>query len=176
LEKVIADGLRNVLMRPDVVDNLVENVYSCMMESKGIRLESLESELKEKETRINNIQRNVERVANVPVTLLERLSELEKERDLLLAEMDAERLQVRLSKEDIKSFILNFNTEYDDALIRTFVTKVILYDDHAIVEYDAGDNNTVEVSLNKGSITSQDTSTILQMVQNFIYRTQECES
>lgn len=167
LEKVIADGLRNVLMRPDVVDNLVENVYSCMMESKGIRLESLESELKEKETRINNIQRNVERVANVPVTLLERLSELEKERDLLLAEMDAERLQVRLSKKDIKSFILNFNTEYDDALIRTFVTKVVLYDDHAIVKYDAGDNNTVEVSLNKGSITSQDTSTISDVTRTF---------
>ena len=148
LEKSIADALRDVLFRPEIVDKLVESVYSCVMQSQGIRLESLDAELREVETKINNIQRNVERVENVPVTLLDRLCELEKQRDILLSERNAEQLRVRLPKEDIRSFILNFNTEYDDALLRTFVTKVILYDDHAVIEYDAGDS-ALDVPLQK---------------------------
>ena len=85
---------------------------------------------------------------NVPVTLLDRLCELEKQRDYLLSERNAEQLRVRLPKEDIRSFILNFNTEYDDALLRTFLTKLILYDDHAVIEYDAGDS-ALDVPLQK---------------------------
>ena len=166
LEHVIAEGLRATLFKPEVVDKLVENVYRCVMEGQGVKLESINDELKEIESKINNIRRNVERVANVPVTLLERLSELEGQRDLLLAERDAERLRVRLPKEDIKQFILNFNTQYDDELIRTFVTRVVLYDDHAVIEYDAGDD-VINVPLKKSSHTTAQTSTNLDVYEPF---------
>ena len=168
LEKAIANELRAILFRPDVVEKLVEAVYECQMQSRGIRLESLDSELKELEKKISNISRNVERVANVPVTLLERLAELEKERDVLLVERDAEQLRIQLPKDEIRNFILNFNTEYDDNLLRTFVTRVVLYDDHAVVEYDAIDK-AVDVPLDECSTTLGHSSTNPDNTRTFYY-------
>jgi hypothetical protein len=166
LEHVVAQGLRDILFRPEVVDRLVEDVYRCMTESRGVRLESLNNERKEIESKIGNISRNIERVDNVPVTLLARLSELEKEKAQVDKAIAEEELRIRLPKEGIKEFILNFNTEMDEPILRTFVTRVTLYDDRVEIEYDASGDNKFDVKL-PDSHTETSSPTNFDMTRTF---------
>ncbi|MBR6298885.1 MAG: hypothetical protein IKR34_06525, partial [Candidatus Gastranaerophilales bacterium] len=108
----------------------------------------LQKRLSDAEKKLANIQANVERSPNVPASLLDRMCDLEKEKSELLEKINSEQFALdssEIKKDDLKEFIRNFNQSDDKSIVNTFVTRIVVFDDYAILEYDASGDNEVRI-------------------------------
>ncbi len=146
LEEKVCEALRETLFRDDVLDRLTNDVAAYINVTTKARVSELEKRLKDTEKRIFNIRSNIERVSNIPETLIERLGELEETKKELSARIEAEQLRFGdIQKDNLKAVIKAFDSSDNKSLINTFVTKLTVYDDYAIVEYDASGDNEVQI-------------------------------
>lgn len=145
LEEKSAEALRNTLFAPEVLDRLSDDVYKCYNETIKVKLSSVQAELSDVVSRMNNIQKNIEKVANVPDVLIERLAELDKQKKELSAKIECEQQKYHVPKNYIKDYILSCKDKDDRSLLNTFVTKITVYEDHAVLEYDASGDNEIEL-------------------------------
>ena len=145
LEEKAGEALRNTIFAPEVADRLADDVYKCYNAAVKTKLSSVQTELSDVVSRMNNIQRNIEKTTNIPDVLIERLSDLEKQKKELSAKIECEQLKYNIPKTYIKEFILGCKNKDTDSLINTFVTKITVYEDHAILEYDASGENEIDI-------------------------------
>ena len=113
------------------------------MSSLDIKTASLRAELSDTESRIRNIQKNIEKVPDVPEILIERLRELDKIKKDLSAKIESEQVKVAIPIDYIKRFILSCKDKGPEILLETFVTKITVFSDHAVLEYDASGDNEI---------------------------------
>lgn len=143
LEVLATEALRNTIFVPDIIERLSSDVYNCLMSSLDIKTASLRAELSDTESRIRNIQKNIEKVPDVPEILIERLRELDKIKKDLSAKIESEQVKVAIPIDYIKRFILSCKDKGPEILLETFVTKITVFSDHAVLEYDASGDNEI---------------------------------
>ena len=142
LEQKVIEALKETIFSEPIIDRLADDMYNYLNSAKTSALSSVKKQLADTEKRIKNIQSNIERAARVPETLLSRLCELEELKKELSVRLQAEQLEFDdFQKEELKSIVRNFDKTDNASLVNVFLTKLIVYDEYAIIKYDvSGDN------------------------------------
>ena len=152
LETKAAEALQNTIFVPEVVDRISADVYKCLSSTLETKTASLRAKLSDTESRIRNIQRNIEKVPDVPEILIERLNELSKLKKDLSAKIASEQVKNDISPNYIREFIMGCKDKDPKALIDIFVTKITVYD-----VYDGSTSGSVSLPKNTASETTPST-------------------
>lgn len=138
IEDIVVDMAKDLLKDEDVIHQMAE---MAVAENERILAENgeihtLESRIAEIEKGINNISKVIESTGIAPETLVNRLTELEKERVLThKALADAEKNQVRLTVPQVEFWLTKFTSgDYDDEtfrrqLVDMLINSVVIWDD-----------------------------------------------
>ena len=148
LEKSAVSALKSIIFQESVIERLANDVYEYMNTSKTETLATLRNRLVAVDKRLATMLDTAETTPRLPASFLERMCDLEKEKDELSERIQSEQFVIDaslLKVEDLKEFIRGFNTADDKALVSTFVTRITVYDDYAILEYDASGDNEIRV-------------------------------
>ena len=148
LEEKAVEALKRTIFSEKIIDRLSNDLFNYLNASKKEYLSDLQKRLSDAEKKLANIQANVERSPNVPASLLDRMCDLEKEKSELLEKINSEQFALdssEIKKDDLKEFIRNFNQSDDKSIVNTFVTRIVVFDDYAILEYDASGDNEVRI-------------------------------
>ena len=148
LESRSVEALKSVIFTDEVIDRLANDLHTYLNANKTEYLAGLRIRLADIDKRLANITDTIEQNPSVPATLLNRMWDLEKEKDELTDKISAEQFVIDstdIKKEDLKQFIKGFDKEDNKSLINTFVTRITVFDDYAILEYDASGDNEIRI-------------------------------
>lgn len=148
IEKKALQALKDVVFSKEVVDRLANDLYHQLNKNSKEKVSGLKKQLAAVEKKLANIIKAIEGTAQLPASLLARMNDLEKEKSELTDLLQSSQLAIDSSsirKDDLKKFILNFNQSDDNALVNAFVTRLTVFDDYAILEYDASGDNEVRI-------------------------------
>lgn len=154
LEHEIVVALHKELTRRGVPERLADCVVEYQKKEENPELNYLKAELSDTSSRLSNVMKAIERGLDNEVTSA-RMEELIKRKKELLSKINTEQLlNPTFTKEQIVAYINEKLTgnpddrDYAAGVISTFVTRVDLFDDYAVVCYDAKPGeNTVNVPL-----------------------------
>lgn len=142
LEQLIIDKTKQYILTPTKIEEIAHMVVDKFNEglSNNIVLKCLEKELKQINSKINSIVKNMEQ-GIVSATIRETLYKLENDRADIALKIAEEKTKIDrpLNFEDVKNFISLFACkDYDDVFERNeffnrFIKKVILFNDKVIV-------------------------------------------
>lgn len=154
LEHEVVIALSHELFTEDNIARLADGVVKLQEAEQAPIVRALQDKLQDMERRITNLMRAIETAACEPVT--DRITELQEQKKELLQQIDAEQLKsIPLSREVVAGFIRQFaggdtdDPDYAAGVINTFVTRVDVWDDYAIITYDANGDNTVQAPLKR---------------------------
>lgn len=150
IESRALEALKQTIFTDEIVERLAKDVYNYLNTSQKESISNLKKRLTEVEKSISNIMSNLESTPHVPAVLIERLNDLEKEKDELSGRIHTEQFTINTNEikvEDLKATIQNFSKAGNRELIDTFVTRLTVYDDYAIIEYDASGDNEIRIPL-----------------------------
>ena len=148
IESKTVEALKQTIFTDEIVERLAKDVHDYLNKSQKDSISHLTKRLTEVDKSISNIMANVESNPHVPAVLIERLNDLEKEKDELSGRISTEKFAIdtnAIKVEDLKAAIQNFSQAGNRELIDTFVTRLTLYDDYAILEYDASGDNEIRI-------------------------------
>lgn len=168
LESKAIAALKSTIFTEEIIDRLVNDLYSYLNTTQTENLSYLTKRLTDVEKRLANMVDTVERTPNVPDAFISRIVALEKEKDELSSRISTEQFAIdtnTLKTDDLKQFIRNFNQSDNSALVNTFVTKLTVFDDYAILEYDASGDNSIRIDFCTTS-TLVEQSGIIYKIQN----------
>ena len=150
IETKAIESLKSVIFTDDVINRLADDVYNYLTRNQKESIAELEKRLAAVEKSLANILSVIESTPNAPATLVNRISDLEKQKDELSSRILGEQSIFdanKIKKEDIVELIHNFDQSDNKSLINTFVTQLTVYDDYAILEYDASGDNEIRIPL-----------------------------
>lgn len=131
------------LTRRGVPERLADCVVEYQKKEENPELNYLKAELSDTSSRLSNVMKAIERGLDNEVTSA-RMEELIKRKKELLSKINTEQLlNPTFTKEQIVAYINEKLTgnpddrDYAAGVINTFVTRVDLFDDYAVVCYDA---------------------------------------
>ena len=153
VEMLVVQSIRDYVLRDDVIDSIVaayERFYES--ERKTAPITAMRAELDQVQKSIDNILKAME-AGIFSESTKDRLLELEAEKRRLSVslQMEAEML-VDITPDQVRFFIEQFragdveSAEWRRQLIRTFVQKIYLYDDHMDIffSYDPSGEKRVD--------------------------------
>jgi DNA invertase Pin-like site-specific DNA recombinase len=161
IEDLIAKKTAEYILQPEILDDITEKVWQLQAETdtKDEDIAHYKKKLAENKRASTNILKAIE-TGIASETLLERLQTLESEKTAIEGELAyLKTATFGLSKSQIHHFLHQFLTpdedwmDYKRRIIKSFVHKVYLYDDHFTVIYTIGANcpNTQEIKLDNCS-------------------------
>lgn len=148
IESKAVEALKNTIFTEEIIERLADDMEKLLSVSRSGYLTELKARFNDVTKRISNIQANIERSPNVPESILARMCELDKQKNELQSAIRTEQLafeSIDVKKEDLKDFIRNFDKENPKLLVNTFVTRISVFDDYAILEYDASGDNEIRI-------------------------------
>ena len=161
LEAKAVEALKQTIFTDEVIDRLANDVYTYITRNQKESLSYINKRLAEIEKTLANILANVESNPHVPASLISRMCDLEKEKDELNDRLHTEQFTLDANKiqvDDLKDFIRRFDQSDDKSLVNTFVTRLTLYDDYGILEYDASGDNEIRIPLTDDDFVHDNTS------------------
>jgi len=150
-ETKIIEALKSVIFTDEVIDRLATDVYNYLTRNQKESITELTKRLNAVEKSLANILFVIESTPNAPATLVDRMADLEKQKEDLSNRISNEQFSLdtnEIQKEDLINLIRNFDQLDNQALVNTFVTRLVVYDDHAILTYDASGDNEIHIPLN----------------------------
>lgn len=172
IETKAIEALKQTIFTDEVVERLANDVYTYLTRNQKESLTDIKKRLSEIEKRIANMVDAVERNPNVPSSFVQRICDLEKEKDELSDRLHTEQFAIKVSEikiEDLKDFIKHFNQSDDKSLVNAFVTRLTLYDDYAILEYDASGDNEIRVDFCAVSTLVEQNGNVYKIENGRIY-------
>ena len=172
IEAKATEALKNVIFTDEVIERLATDVYAQLTRTQGKMIDNLTKRLAEIEKSIGNIMSNVESNPHVPTALISRMCDLEKEKDELSGRIAAEQFAIdssEIKKDDLKEFIRNFNQSDNRSLVNTFVSRITVYDDYAILEYDASGDNEIRIDFCTTSSLVEQNDTVYKITNGRLY-------
>lgn len=148
IESKAIEALKSTIFTDEIIDRLANDVCAYLNTSQTEIVATLRKRLADVEKSLANILANVERSPHVPASLISRMCDLEKEKDELSGRISAEQFVLdsnNIKVEDLKATIQNFSQAGNRELIDTFVTRLTVYDDYAILEFDASGDNEIRI-------------------------------
>ena len=155
LESKAVEALKSTIFQDDVLTNLASDVYNYLNTHRIEYLKNLQKRLSDVEKSIANIITTIERFPAVPDSLLEHYTALEKEKNELAEKISSEQFAIDttgITRDDLISTIRNFSHVDNKALVNTFVTRITVYNDYAILEYDASGDNSIRLDFVHDSV------------------------
>lgn len=143
VENLITASLRSIIFTDTMIKRLADDVYNHLNSTHFTNLTLLREQLAETEKKLANMVTMVEN-GTFPKTLLYRFTELEQIKDDLSVKIANEQAN-EYQKESLKDLIRKFQPCDDRTLINTFATRITLYNDYAILEYDVSGDNTTRI-------------------------------
>lgn len=149
LEHLIARHIMEVFSDPQELDSLADKLFAYQQTQNTTQEESelLRSQISDTDRKINNIVTHIAENGSSP-ELTKKLKDLEGVRDNLKADLaslrpfELTRDQIRFALQ--KSLDLTIMSTQD--LIEAFVHKVVLYDDHLLIEFNIGDGEGLKTT------------------------------
>ena len=164
LEQLIIDKTKQYILTPTKIEEIAHMVVDKFNEelSNNIVLKCLEKELKQINSKINSLVKNMEQ-GIVSATIRETLYKLENDRADIALKIAEEKTKIDrpLNFEDVKNFISLFACkDYDDVFERNeffnrFIKKVILFNDKVIVIMRGSKGPDNELSINNDELYSK---------------------
>ncbi len=143
IENKVTEALRSIIFTDEMIDRIANDVYNYINATHFTKLSLLKERLSDTDRKIANMVHMAEEGV-LPRTLLARFRELEQIKDDLTAQIESEQVN-EYQKESLKEFIRKFKPCDDKTLVNTFATKITLYDDYAMLEYDVSGENEVRL-------------------------------
>ena len=161
LEQLIIDKTKKYILTPTKIEEIAHMVvdrYNAEL-TNNIVLKCLEKELKQINSKINSLVKNMEQ-GIVSVTIRETLYKLENDRADIQLKIAEEKTKIDkpLNFEDVKNFISLFaSKDYDDVFERNeffnrFIKKVILFNDKVIVIMRGSKGPDNELAINNDEL------------------------
>lgn len=172
IEAKAIEALKNTIFTEEIIDRLANDVCAYLNSSQTETLSHLKKRLTGVEKSLANILANVERSPHVPASLISRMCDLEKEKDELTNRIAAEQFALNsnnIKLEDLKEYIRNFNQSDNAALVSTFVTRLTVFDDYAILEYDASGDNEIRIDFCTASNLVEQSDTVYKIQNGRLY-------
>lgn len=140
LEHSVAQHVREILSSPERMDPIVDELYALYLEESKTRSRAsiLSDNLQEIEKKISRIVDHIMENGSSP-TLADKLNTLESDRAILQNDLDKLERDAHMTPEIIREgmqLALLGEQSTDASVIRTFVRKVVLYDDHLLIEFN----------------------------------------
>ena len=161
LEQLIIDKTKQYILTPTKIEEIAHMVVDKFNEelSNNIVLKCLEKELKQINSKINSLVKNMEQ-GIVSLAIREELYKLENDRADIQLKIAEEKTKIDrpLEFEDVKNFISLFACkDYDDVFERNeffnrFIKKVILFNDKVIVIMCGNKGPDNELSINNDEL------------------------
>jgi len=161
LEQLIIDKTKQYILTPTKIEEIAHMVVDKFNEelSNNIVLKCLEKELKQINSKINGLVKNMEQ-GIVTATIRETLYKLENDRADIALKIAEEKTKIDklLNFEDVKNFISLFaSKDYDDVFERNeffnrFIKKVILFNDKVIVILRGSKGPDNELAINNDEL------------------------
>ena len=145
LEDRVLAATTGVMLTDEMIDRLVERIMQLQEEDRAhSEVPRMEKALADVEKRRKNILKAIE-MGVVDDDLNRRLAELKSEAVDLQAEIARENIKKPLIPEDaLRQWLTSFKSgsvtddNFCDRMVRTFIDSVTLYDDHAVIAFNAG--------------------------------------
>ena len=172
IETKAVEALKDVIFTEEIIEKLADDMEKLLSANRSEYLTELKSKLNDVTKRINNIQSNIECSPHVPESLLARMCDLDKQKNELQSAIRTEQLvsqSIDIRKEDLKDFIRNFDKEKPKLLVNTFVTRISVYDDYAILEYDASGDNEIRIDFCAASTMVEQNGIMYKISKGRIY-------
>jgi hypothetical protein len=172
IEAKAIEALKNTIFTEEIIDRLANDVCVYLNSSQTETLSRLKKRLTGVEKSLANILANVERSPHVPASLISRMCDLEKEKDELTDRIAAEQFALNsnnIKLEDLKEYIRNFNQSDNAALVSTFVTRLTVFDDYAVLEYDASGDNEIRIDFCTASNLVEQSDTVYKIQNGRLY-------
>lgn len=169
--KAIA-ALKSTIFTDEIIDRLANDVCAYLNANQTETVAMLRKRLTDVGKRLANMVDAVERTANVPDAFIQRICALEKEKDELTDRISAEQFALdtnNIKIDDLKEYIRNFDQTDNAALVNTFVTRLTVYDDYAILEYDASGDNTIRIDFCTTSTLVEQNDTMYKIQNGILY-------
>lgn len=161
LEQLIIDKTKQYILTPTKIDEIAHMVVDKFNEelSNNVVLKCLEKELKQINSKINSLVKNMEQGV-VSVAIRENLYKLENDRADIQLKIAEEKTKIDrpLNFEDVKNFLTLFaSKEYDDVFERNeffnrFIKKIILFNDKVIVIMRGNKGPDKELAINNDEL------------------------
>ena len=159
IEKTVIDYMLSLLYDTEVVTSLVVDLTARIKDGQSnntARLSSLKKALKETEKQINNLLEAL-KSGVVSQTVVQAMNELEERKAVLLDEIDAEEMRVKLAKTVTPQMLQDFfeqfykakeldDTEVRDYILENYIEKIVLYDDKLVI-VSSIENEAKEIDL-----------------------------
>lgn len=142
IERLVVDLTRDYVLKENRLRMIAEKMYQLQAESDTTQEEigQYRKMLRENKTASENILRAIEK-GMATDTLLARLKTLEDEQKSILGEIAfLESRDFSLSVDELEFFLLQFvqrddEEDYNRRIIKSFISRVVLYDDKIEIEY-----------------------------------------
>lgn len=152
LEDLVINATIQTILKDDVIDILADAILKIQdMESINFELESLKSQRKDVQRKIDNLVAAIEEGIFTSSTK-DRLRALEEQKENLNSAIAIEEIEKPdLTKEHILFWFEQFkkkeihDKEYQESLIDNFVNKILIYDDYIEVYYNYSEETGAEI-------------------------------
>ena len=148
IESKAITALKSTIFTDEVVERLATDVFNYLNANTADAISDYQKRLSAVEKSLSNIISNMERSPHVPDALMQRMCDLEEEKNELLNGINAEQSVIDTSQikiEELKEFIKGFDHADNRNLVNAFVTRLTVFDNYAILTYDASDNNSIRI-------------------------------
>lgn len=172
IESKSIEALKSTIFTEEIIDRLANDVCAYLNTSQTETLSYLTKRLADVEKRLANMVDTVERTANVPDVFIQRICALEKEKDELNGRISTEKIAIDsndIKIEELKATIQNFSQAGNRELIDTFVTRLTVFDDYAILEYDASGDNEIRIDFCATSSLVEQSGNVYKIQKGRIY-------
>ena len=148
IESKAIEALRSTIFTDEVTERLANDVFNYLNANTTEAISDYKKRLSTIEKSLANIISNMERFSHVPDALMQRMCDLEQEKNELLDRITTEQSVIDASQiktEELKEFIKAFSQSGNRQLVNAFVTRLTVFNDYAILEYDASENNSIRI-------------------------------
>ena len=146
LEEKAISALKSVIFTDSVLNQLADDLYNYLNTDRNKYLSDLQKRLTDVTKSIANIIATIERFPAVPDSLLEHYTALENEKSELQKKISSEQFAIdaaSITRDELISTIRSLNAAENKTIVNAFVTRITVYNDYAIIEYDASGDNTI---------------------------------
>ena len=153
IEAHVAWSIREFLNDTENLASLAVDVseYMTRLYNNKDYIKSLEAQLKEVSTKINNLIKALESAkGSAPEVVINRINELNTQKEMIEASIQNERIKISLSHDDYsikKYFEMYAHADYDDPetrqkLMEYFIDSIIVFEDRIAIKFWFSDDRT----------------------------------
>lgn len=168
LETKVVEVTKDNVLKGDVINFISDCVVRLQAEQKDDSMVmALNNQLSGVKQSLNNLLKAIEK-GIFSETTQNRMVNLEKQKKELEDSIEIEKFKInapKIKKEQVIFWLEKFKNgniedqEYQQQIIDTFISSILLYDDKMVIAYNySGDNDTVEVNIRDDSEYSSESS------------------